>query len=140
MHTLTDKNGKTYHVSEAIFRKWIAEGTVQDGESVRVPIMLMDGKPYEAPLRRDMRMVDAWGNPAGSRPGWCFAVDGNDQREAAYQAYKRELRDAWRKPQRQPHAVEPVAPQQQHDQRQMTSDEAYALMCQELRDGWRQRR
>jgi hypothetical protein len=87
---------------------------LKDGEVLRVPMTMMDAAA--APPRRSRtnptQVTDGTGDPLGSyRPGFRIADGGNeatqmmreanrDWRDAAYDTYDRELRDAWRDPDR----------------------------------------
>jgi hypothetical protein len=76
--------------------------TVPDGFGVHCPAFLMDGIQREIATSR-VRIVDAAGRPAGSRPGFCFdASDDERAARASYEAHKNYLRDAWRSPLRSP--------------------------------------
>jgi hypothetical protein len=77
---------------------------VRDGESVRVPMYLMDGVQRAVagvPPRRDVLVTDGRGLPAGHRPGYVFiyaADSADDPRVAAFAERGRYLTDAWRTP------------------------------------------
>jgi hypothetical protein len=65
--------------------------TLRDGEVLRVPLMLMDGSQRDVATRGGV-IVDAFGRPAGHRPGCCLGPrDPADPLPAAYAAYEREL-------------------------------------------------
>jgi hypothetical protein len=75
---------------------------VRDGESVRVPMYLMDGVQravarVAAPPGPRMRVTDALGASAGFKPGYCFdAGAAGDPRPAAFSEREKYLTDAWR--------------------------------------------
>jgi hypothetical protein len=75
---------------------------VRDGESVRVPMYLMDGVQRAVSGRvapRNLLVTDALGAPAGFRPGYAFAYAADvagDPRPAAFARRERVLCDAWR--------------------------------------------
>src|SRR5262249_41165424 len=72
---------------------------VRDGESVRVPMFLMD-KVQRAVATIGQRLHDGMGNPAGRKRG--YALGGNaEQRQLAAEAYDERttrLQNAWRSP------------------------------------------
>ena len=74
---------------------------VPEGHGIRVSAFLMDGAPSY--------LTDAYGNPAGHRPGYIFNNDTRtqDEGDAALVAYKARIRDAWKTP--VPSAVAVVA-------------------------------
>jgi hypothetical protein len=86
------------------------DNVVKDGEIYRVPLMFMDN--MQRAVRQDAlycraRVVDAFDNSAGYRPGYCFAADAglidgdgssDDPRVQAWQERDRRMRDAWRDP------------------------------------------
>ena len=53
-------------------------GLLRDGERRRVPLMLMDGWQEDMADHfqrvNDVHVVDAFGQPAGHRPGYCYAA------------------------------------------------------------------
>src|SRR5436190_24396305 len=80
--------------------------TARDGESVRVPIFLMD-EVQRTVAMDGLRLHEGMGNPAGHKSGYVFS--GNvRQRDAAYDEARREaraaraqwlqqLRDSWKR-------------------------------------------
>jgi hypothetical protein len=64
IHRLTDESGKIYEVSDGIFRRLLGrdDDTVPPGASVRVPTLMMDGRPLAndnrfAPVTDAMRQA-----------------------------------------------------------------------------------
>ena len=80
------------------------ETIIRDGESVYVPMVLMDEMQRKARdvLRRETspqaRVVDAFGRPAGFARGYCFDTDPTAAaaREQAQHEYEDRLTSAWR--------------------------------------------
>ncbi len=88
------------------------EDILQDGETMRVPMQMMDAaaSPPRRSRSNPTQVTDGTGDPlALHRPGPRIASGGNevvqlmrearrDWRDAAYATYERELRSAWRGP------------------------------------------
>ena len=100
---------------------------LHDGDRLRVSLLMKDGmSPTRRAVAEDAEarrfpVVDAFGRPAGQRPGACYlraAPDGTSERAAqiareyirqeAYSDSVRALEDAWRKPLAAP-PIEPRA-------------------------------
>jgi hypothetical protein len=72
-------------------------GVLKDGHRVRVPLMMMDGMQRD--VRDHVRIHDGHGNRdiVGHRPGFLVSdARANDARAETYDAYNRELVNAWR--------------------------------------------
>jgi hypothetical protein len=71
-------------------------GLLRDGRSLRIRVA--DDQTVED----ENYVTDAFGNPAGHRPGYVFAGDGDDAAERrvddAYAAHDAWLQNAWRSP------------------------------------------
>ena len=71
-----------------------------DGETIHFPATLMDAmsRVLSDPVQSNRGIHDAYGSPAGHRPGYCFG--GNRQAraaaEVAYEQRRQRLQDAWR--------------------------------------------
>ena len=75
------------------------DGIVPDGCSVRVPLLLMDSFQRAIAVQSTPLLIDAWGAPAGHRPGYVFApTSTNDARVTAYANESKRLQNAWRSP------------------------------------------
>ena len=81
------------------------EKVLADKENIRVPLMLMDGEALSvdrdtgsAAVRSSASVVDAFGLPAGHRPGYCFSTDPSyaERKAEAYEAHRKTLTNAWR--------------------------------------------
>ena len=131
MHTLTDQTGKTYQVSEGIFRQLLGGGagddTVPPGGTVRVPTMLTDGRP-----QLDSR----------------FAAPTADQLQAVADArdeYIRWVSNAWRGDAAPPPVVDSaprrstpmLQPQPPHQPIKDERETAYREMCERISNAWR---
>lgn len=75
---------------------------LRDGERMRFTMSMMDHLQRETYLSQ-LKVVDATGQPAGSRPGYCFAasvadgvVAARDEAMAAYDEYVAQLGNAYR--------------------------------------------
>ena len=140
MRCLTHKDGREHWVSDAIYEQVLKEGAldvVKDGARVRVPIMFMDGRPYQAP---PPRFHNGLGRAAGTGPGFVFDSHGGQfaESEKALQEYRQRLTDAWRTP----GAALPVVPPPVARQLSATADmreRAYHEMCERLASAWRRR-
>jgi hypothetical protein len=95
MYTLTDENGKEHQVSQGIYDMILRAGGIDevmaDGSTVRVPITLRDGQPFQPAPRPnpDIR------NDADPR----FAAVTDAQRQAiedARQEYIERISNQWR--------------------------------------------
>ena len=77
-------------------------GVVPPGYGVRVSSFLMDGDAIQQAIAAEnVRVTDAFGAPAGHKPGFCFDAnsDGEARARKAFDDHKLWLRDAWRAPQ-----------------------------------------
>jgi hypothetical protein len=75
------------------------DDVVQDGESIRVPVYLMDAT-QRAVATEGLRLHDGLGNPAGHKRGYVFGGNA-EQRQRAADAYDERttrLQEAWRSP------------------------------------------
>ena len=158
---------KQYEILDRYGR--IVEGDViPDGGRLRVSMMMKDGMSElqravaeDAEARR-FPVVDAFGRPAGQRPGACYqrpAPDGTPERAAqiardqmrqeAYAQSVLDLEDAWRKPLATP-PIEPranitgdrerrddVPPTMSLADAQAIRDAAYEQSVQELTGAWK---
>jgi hypothetical protein len=72
---------------------------VHDGESVRVPVLLMDDV-QRAVATKGLRLHDGAGNPAGQQRGYVFGGNAEQRQRAAdaYDERTRRLQNAWRSP------------------------------------------
>jgi hypothetical protein len=146
----------------------VEEDVIPDGGRLRVSMMMKDGMSEvqravaeDAEARR-FPIVDAFGRPAGQRPGACYqrpAPDGTPERAAqiareymrqeAYSDSVRALQDAWRKPLAAP-PIEPRADITGDEERrddvprtmslaaaQAIRDVAYEQSVRELADAWK---
>jgi hypothetical protein len=69
------------------------DSILADGESLRIPLMLMDGLPPE--------LHDGIGNPVGHKPGYVFGGVTAAARQIvddAYAQYETDLTEAWQQP------------------------------------------
>jgi hypothetical protein len=75
---------------------------LKDGERLRVPLTMMDSMdPIQKAVARSVHVTDAQGGTAGlHRPGFRLPVHdaGADERELAYDQYRRALCDAYKNP------------------------------------------
>lgn len=108
---------------------------VPDGCGVRVPVMLMDSVQREvaAHVSRQALITDAFGAPAGRRPGYCYAppTQAATARDAAFEESCNRIENAWRNPPvvfdaARPPVSEPTTP-----------EAAFAAHEAWLRDAWR---
>src|SRR5215210_4061092 len=76
----------------------VYDGIVPPGCRLRVPFMLMDGVQQGVAAQSRVGLTDAFGNPAGFRPGYVFAErsSASDARDAAFAERTAYLNDAWR--------------------------------------------
>jgi hypothetical protein len=77
------------------------DGIVPDGCGVRTSIMLLDSVQRAVAADADLQITDAFGAPAGQRPGYVFdhrLTEAQEARDAAYDASVKRLEDAWRSP------------------------------------------
>ena len=158
-----------YEITSADGRKRIVDGDsgeiLPDGATLRVPMMFRDAAltPVQKAIADAATHFDAAGG--GGRPGFAFDYAAAARvKEQAYQDAKAEMSDAWKTPavtdgrrrhkvvSRDPQgretgsaeweeedAAPPSAPAMTADEGRRLKDEAYAAMCQDLRDGWRTR-
>jgi hypothetical protein len=76
------------------------DGIVPDGCGVRLTMFMMDSV-QRAVAAEDLQITDAFGAPAGQRPGYVFdhrLTEAQEARDAAYDASVKRLEDAWRSP------------------------------------------
>jgi hypothetical protein len=110
------------------------EEIVIDGQRVRVPMMLMDEVRHAigtggAPIR------DAFGLPAGHRPGYCFEpTSAADPRPASYAEYEARITNSWRGEERA--VATPTDPPSLPSDTPVNAYEAYESY---LREAWRRR-
>jgi hypothetical protein len=129
---------------------------LKDGESFRVPMMMMDSAaPQRTPRFRPTpeRITDAFDTPFGlNKPGYRVATGGElihqaldymvkEDRCELYAGYERELTDAWRDPDRTGVGSRGSGPDEDamastdHDDDDM--DEIYRARDRELENEWR---
>ena len=75
------------------------DDVVADGESVRVPVVLMDAV-QRAVATDGLRLHDGTGNPAGHKRGYVFGGNA-EQRQRVAEAYDERtarIQNAWREP------------------------------------------
>jgi hypothetical protein len=111
------------------------EDIAPSGFGVRAPVLLMDAKQQQTAHYSSSNnlVVDGLGNPAGNRPGHCYATDqARDVKgqftsdvEKAREAHKLRVSNSWRGPTM-------AAPASA-----LTKDEAYDEMTQRLEDAWK---
>jgi hypothetical protein len=115
---------------------------LRDGETLSVPLYLMDGVQREVATTPAVRLTDALGRPAGHRPGHAIApaTAQTQLRDAAFEASVERLTNAWK---------EPVAPVPASPASQRTADApakapdaaaAWAGLVARTRDAWRDAR
>lgn len=113
-------------------------GVLRDGKTVSVPLHLMDSV-QRAVAGQTARVVDAFGAPAGHRPGYAFVAGARTASEEARVACDQKLQDAWRGP--QPTRLCPMPPVRLAPaaDRRMTADEAREEHDRRLSEAWRTR-
>jgi len=105
---------------------------VEDGEVVRVPFGAMDALQRSVAASQHALVVDAFGQPAGFRPGFCFSTSTEeDPRPAAYDSYKQRTSDAWQAGRSEPSSSEAK------DRSSPQREEAYAQYVDYLTNAWR---
>jgi hypothetical protein len=122
-------------------------GIVPDGCGVRVPVMLMDSVQRAVAADADLQITDAWGAPAGQRPGYVFdrrLTEAQEARDAAYDDNVKRLGDAWRSPS----ATTTANVERRRDASERTldasdaaalRDQAYEDKVKRLADAWKTR-
>src|SRR3954462_12417914 len=75
----------------------VHDGVVPAGCRVRVPLMLMDGVQQGVAAHSPAGLTDAFGYPAGHRPGYVFgaSTQASGARDAAFAERTAYLNDAW---------------------------------------------
>src|SRR3954453_9666879 len=74
------------------------DGIIPDGCRVRMPLHLMDSVQREVAAQSPTQIRDAWGAPAGHRPGYVFSSAPPGPRVKAFFNEGKRLQDAWRNP------------------------------------------
>lgn len=115
---------------------------VPDGGTVFKPLQMMDAASV-AEIRRELgtpvRVIDAFGRPAGHRPGFCIPTEpitAQDQAGAAWIERNQRLQDAWRR------SENPPLLSTQYDSPEAAraaADAAYETRSEYLRNAWRTR-
>jgi hypothetical protein len=120
-HQLINKNGEVVYLDDD-------SDVVPDGYGVRVHMMLQDMDPVQKSIATNVRVTDAWGAPAGHKPGYVFSQTQTQDAYNAREAYKVRLQDAWKTKA----AAAPVAPVATRDPEAM-----YEARNAKLANAWR---
>jgi hypothetical protein len=132
-HEVGELDGDRGIDARQLSRELVARRT----RGVRVPFFLMDELQQAVAAHAPIRLVtDAFGAPAGHKPGYVFArrTTATEARDAAYLEQRERLGNAWRNPSAALGAAGPAGPEPTtHDSR----EDAYAARDAWLRDAWR---
>ena len=124
---IINSRGETYYLDDD-------SNVVPPGYGIRQSMMLMDGADdvQRAIASTNVRVVDAAGRPAGSRPGFCFDTSNSEaQARAAYDAHIKFLGGAWRGSD-----IANASPKPD-DQTLPTTDDARAAYIARLPNAWK---
>jgi hypothetical protein len=113
-------------------------GVLRDGKTVSVPLHLMDAVQRAVALSA-ARVTDAFGAPAGHRPGYAFAAGARTASEDARVARDQKLQDAWRGARSTRLSSMPPVRLAPTADRRMTADEAREERDRRLSEAWRTR-
>jgi hypothetical protein len=119
------------------------DGIVPDGCGVRTSFFLLDS--LQRDVAANLQVTDAWGAPAGQRPGYVFdhrLTEAQEARDAAYDKCVKRLGDAWRKTKknkRSPSTASPAVADRTLDTSDAAAlrDQAYEDSVKRLADAWK---